>query len=314
MNNFIHTTLQDRRKAKAYTGVIMMLFLLLLLLPFFSYQNPPPGQPGLLVSFGEPDAGQGSQAAAPPQADPVKEKTKPNKPNKKKPTKPQKKEEKPKERQKEKPKEIKTPIDEKVIAAQNEAIALEKQIAKEKADKKAKADARAKAESDKKKQELAAQREAERKQKENEEAARLAAAKEAAEAQKTSDFKDELANAFGRGDGGKPGNQGVKNGDPDADALKGLSTGSGKIGGGLSNRGGSGPSISDNSNKTGTVVVYVCISANGSVQSVNYTQKGSSTQDADLIKLAVDNARKWSFNAGIQDETCGTITYDFKVK
>ena len=91
MNNFIHTTLQDRRKAKAYTGVIMMLFLLLLLLPFFSYQNPPPGQPGLLVSFGEPDAGQGSQAAAPPQADPVKEKTKPNKPNKKKPTKPQKK-------------------------------------------------------------------------------------------------------------------------------------------------------------------------------------------------------------------------------
>ena len=318
MNNFLHSTLQDRRKAKTYTGVIMLLFLLLLLLPFFSYQNPPPGQPGLLVSFGDPEAGQGGTGAPPPSAKPVEEKTKPNKPEKRPKAKAVKKETKPKPKPKEKPKEVKTPIDEKVIAAKNEAIALQKQEAKEKADKKAKADALAKAESDKKAQELAAQRESERVQKVKARAAELAESareeKAAKEAKATSDFKSSLTDAFGKGDGGKEGNQGVPNGDPNADALKGLSTGSGRIGGGLSNRGGSGPGISDNSNKTGTVVVKVCINATGSVQSVNFTQKGSTTQDAELIKLAVENARKWSFKSGISDETCGTITYDFKVK
>ena len=96
--------------------------------------------------------------------------------------------------------------------------------------------------------------------------------------------------------------------------LKGISTGAGVVGGGLSGRGGKGPGITDNSNKTGVVVIYVCIDANGKITQSSFTQKGSTSSDPQLVKLARENAKKWKFNSGFSDETCGTITYDFKVK
>lgn len=154
-----------------------------------------------------------------------------------------------------------------------------------------------------------------------EEEAKAQAIAEAAKLQKEADdFKNSLANSFnkgdgkGEGDGGNPGKQGDPNGDPSSDVLKGLNTGQGVIGGGLAGRGGNGPGIKDNSNKTGTVVVYVCIDPRGKVISARFKQKGSTTSDPDLVNLALENADKWSFNAGTLDETCGTITYDFKVK
>ncbi len=312
MKNFIHIALKDRRKAKVYTAVLMVLFFTLLLLPFFSYQNPPPGQEGLLVSFGQIEAGQGSEAAAPPAAKPDEE-VKPEKPKEKPKVKPVKKPEESKP--KPKPKKVETPVDEDVISAKNEAIALKKQKQKEEAEQKAKEDALAKIKAAEEAAEKARLAEAQRIKEEK--AARIAAA--AAKKQKEADdLKSSLAGAFGkgsgRGDGGKPGNQGVEDGDPNAEALKGLNTGIGSIGGGLLGRGGKGPGIKDNSNKTGKVVVNVCIDAKGNVVSVKFTQKGSTSSDPELIKLATDNANKWSFNSGISDTTCGTITYDFKVK
>ena len=309
MNKFFHIEVKDKRKARIYTGIIMLLsFIILVFIPFFSYQNPPPGQEGVLISFGEPNQGQGIEAPAESKPSKAEEsKPTPKKPEKTKPkTKP-----KPKPTPKEtKPKKVKPKIDKKVIEARNAEIALEKEKAeqeeKEKARKAAEvAERLAKAEA------AAKKREAEAKAK---------ALAEAKRKQDAEDFKNSLADSFkkgkgtGQGDGGDPGNQGDPDGDPNSEVLKGLSTGEGVIGGGLQGRGGKGPGISDNSNKTGVVVIYLCIDSKGKVRSAKYTLKGSTTSDPQLQKLALDNAKKWSFNAGPTDSTCGTITYEFKVK
>ena len=120
----------------------------------------------------------------------------------------------------------------------------------------------------------------------------------------------------GRGNTGKAGNQGDPNGDPNAKNLEGIHTGGkGRIGGGLGNRGVvSEPKIEDNSQKTGRVVIKVCVNQTGSVSSAEYTQKGSTTNDATLISIARKNALKFKFTSGDVDTQCGTITYDFKVQ
>ena len=309
MNNFINIEIKDKRKARIYTGIIMLIFFIIVVfLPLFSYQNPPPGQEGVLVSFGQINQGQKSEA--PTESKPSKsEETKPA------PKKQEKVNPKPKKKpkatpKKTKPKKVKPQVDQKVIEARNAEIALAKEKAEEEAKERARkaeevAERLAKAEA------AAAKRQAE---------ADAKALAEAQAAKDAEDLKNSLANSFKRGngtgigDGGNPGNQGNPDGDPDAEVLKGISTGAGVIGGGLSGRGGKGPGISDNSNKTGVVVIYLCIDAKGNVKSAKYTLKGSTTSDPQLQKLALDNAKKWNFNAGATDETCGTITYDFKVK
>ncbi len=312
MNNFINIEIKDKRKARIYTGIIMAIFFIIIVfLPLFSYQNPPPGQEGVLVSFGQVNQGQGNEAPA---------ENKPSKSEETKP-KPQKKEKvepKPKPKAKPtpkepKPKKVKPQVDKKVIEARNAEIALAKekaeQVEKEKARKAAEvAERLAKAEA------------AAEKRRAEEEAKAIAAAAAAKKKKDALDFKNSLADSFkkgkgtGQGDGGVPGNQGDPDGDPNSEVLKGLSTGVGVIGGGLQGRGGKGPGITDNSNKTGVVVVYLCIDARGNVNSARYILKGSTTSDPQLQKLAVENAKKWNFNPGTTDETCGTITYQFKVK
>ena len=43
----------------------MILLIGMLFIRWFSYMDPPPGQDGVLVSFGEPNVGQGDERAAP---------------------------------------------------------------------------------------------------------------------------------------------------------------------------------------------------------------------------------------------------------
>ena len=312
MNKFINIHIKDKRKARIYTAIIMLIFFIIVVfLPLFSYQNPPPGQEGVLVSFGQIEQGQGSEAPA--ESKPSKsEETKPE-PKKQEKVEPKPKK-KPKPTPKEtKPKKVKPQVDEKVIEARNAEIALAK--------KKAEEDAREEARKAKVVAERLAQAEAAAaKRKAAEEAKALAEAKAAKKAKDAEDFKNSLASSFkkgegtGIGDGGNPGNQGDPDGDPNSEVLKGISSGVGVIGGGLQGRGGKGPGISDNSNKTGVVVIYLCIDARGNVTEAKYTQKGSTTSDPQLIRLARDNAGKWNFNSGTTDTTCGTITYQFKVK
>ena len=294
---------QNKKKAKIGAIVYGVAVIAILLLPFVTYPDPPPGQEGVVVNLGIPDAGQGDENA------PKSEKAaKPVEPTEQpKPPKPEKPVEKPvKKPQKTKPTKTK-PAKKKIITNDDS-----KQRAIESAKKKQAAEA-AKKIADAKR---AAQAEANRIKAAKAAAAKAAAAEKArlaAEAEKTKSGIGNLFNGSGKGKTGKPGNQGDPNGDPNASKLTGIS-GAGQVGGGLQGRGGSGPQIKDNSQKTGRVVIRVKVDANGRVISAKYTQRGSNTTDPTLIRLAERNAKQWKFKKGAIDEQTGTITYVFKVK
>ncbi len=279
---------QVEQKNKRYgliTSVIVhTLVIILALLPMVFFQNPPPEQEGILVNLGFPDQGQGDENAAPAESTQEEAEPEPEEPV----------EEQPVERTEPKRTEPTPQPERDVIKTEDpDAIALREQKKREQAEK---------AERDRQ------QREEEARQKEE--------ARRKAEADK---LKGEIGGLFGGGKGkgntGKTGNQGDPNGDPNAKALEGVSTGTGTVGGGLGDRGvASAPKIEDNSQQEGTVVVRVCVDQNGSVVEAEFTQRGSSISDARLKNIAVANAKRWKFSKGDADKQCGTITYKFKVQ
>ncbi|PSR15147.1 MAG: hypothetical protein C7N36_01160, partial [Bacteroidetes bacterium] len=190
------------------------------------------------------------------------------------------------------------------------AIAIQKKKQQEAADAKAKADADRKAseaEAERKRQADAAAAEAEAKRKAQQAAAAAT--------------KDQVGGLFSSGGGGgttnKPGDGGAVDGSPNSSAIGSKSFGSGTIGGGLGNRGvSSSPQLVENSQKTGVVVISLCVSADGKVDpsSVKFTQRGSTTTDSQLVNAAIRNAKQWGFTRGNVDNQCGTITYNFKVQ
>ena len=96
----------------------------------------------------------------------------------------------------------------------------------------------------------------------------------------------------------------------------GVSAGAGSaVGGGLRGRGIiNTPKITDDFNKPGKVVIKVCVDTNGQVISANFTQRGSTTTDSQLVRIAKKHAFKHIFSKGEVDKQCGTITCVFKVK
>ncbi len=132
---------------------------------------------------------------------------------------------------------------------------------------------------------------------------------------KTKQSYGDLLGTGSKGNTGKPGSQGDPNGDPNSDILEGISNGSGRVGGGLGSRGVlHEPKIIDNSQKTGVVVISVCVDKTGRVKKATYTQKGSTTTDTELQKIARDAALQFKFTASDIEEQCGTITVDFKLR
>lgn len=132
---------------------------------------------------------------------------------------------------------------------------------------------------------------------------------------KTKKSYGDLLGGSGKGNAGKPGSQGDPNGDPNATALEGISKGSGRVGGGLGNRGVlHEPQINDRSQKTGRVVMSICVDKNGKVIKADYTQKGSTTTDSELKEIARKAALQFKFTLSEIEEQCGTITVDFKVQ
>ena len=123
-------------------------------------------------------------------------------------------------------------------------------------------------------------------------------------------------NGKGKGNSGKTGNPGDPNGDPNSNVLTGITTGSGTVGGGLGGRGikNKGQTITDNTQDAGTVYLNVCVDSQGNVVSAEYTQKGSTTNNSQLIAKAIANAKQWKFQSSSIDKQCGTIRYDFKLK
>ncbi len=292
---------KNRRKGLIFSVIFHTIAIILLALFGVSWQNPPPEPGGILVNLGIPDVGQGDENApkgdpAPPveEPTPVREETPPpakeSRPAPKKETKPDH-----------------TPKKELKKTEDPAAAALRKK--KEKERKQRQAAERARAEEQRKRKAAEAKKAAER------------AAKKAEEDRKRKELEDLISGGLGGGKGkgkgntGKPGNQGDPGGDPNAGALSGISTGSGTVGGGLSGRGYKRPAPpKDNSQATGTVVIYVCVDKNGKVTSAEYTQSGSTTANSNLKRIAISNAKKYRFNSGSIDKQCGTIRYDFKLK
>jgi len=128
--------------------------------------------------------------------------------------------------------------------------------------------------------------------------------------------KSQFGSLFGKGSGsgGQEGNQGSKDGEPNGKVLAGISTGTGRVGGGLSNRNIiQSPTVSESSQKTGIVVVKVCVDKNGKVIESSFTQKGSTTTDSHLVSISERAAKKYVFAPGELDSQCGTITFDYKL-
>ncbi|MEM6967494.1 MAG: hypothetical protein AAF573_22210 [Bacteroidota bacterium] len=62
----------------------------------------------------------------------------------------------------------------------------------------------------------------------------------------------------------------------------------------------------------GTVVIKMCIDRAGNVKTAKFTQRGSSTFNAKLRKMALAAAQQVTFNEGLDAEQCGTIKFEFK--
>jgi outer membrane biosynthesis protein TonB len=287
----------NRKKGLIFSVVFHTMAIILLGLYGFTFQNPPPEPGGILVNLGIPDVGQGDENAPISEPAPAVEEEE-EEPVAEEEPEPEKKPEPAKETPKAEPKK------EVVKTEDPEAIALKKKKEEEK--KKADAEARKKAEEERKRKEAEAAAEAKRR------------AEEAEKKRKQEELAGAIGDALGKGKGntGKPGNQGDPNGDPNSDILTGISTGSGVVGGGLGNRGieKRGPAIKDSSQEKGTVFLDVCVDKNGNVISAEYTQKGSTTNSTRLKQLAIQNAKAWKFSKGSVDKQCGTIRYDFKLR
>lgn len=268
---------KDRKKAMRTSIAVNVILIILLLFPFMSFQVPPPGEDGILVSFGAPNMGRGQD-----QPDTQQEEEVPPKPVEETPPPPVEPE-----------KVVEQVVKEEVVTQEDpNVVAL------------------------KKKEEEAAKRQAEldRQKKLEEQQRKEAEAKKQAE---YDEAKKQFGDLFGGGKGETeaPGNQGDPLGDPSSDNLEGLSTGKGSVGGGLGGRKIQYvPRVVEQSQKTGRVVVRVCVDDSGRVIESGFTQKGSTTGDSDLVATALRFARQYRFSQSTVSKQCGTITFDFKVQ
>ena len=290
MDTILHQeNTKNHKRSLALSILIHVLLLILCILPLFTFPIPPPGQEGILVSLGEPDRGEGDAIAeaSTSTSEAVEESSSESEAKPEEKAEPQ-----------EKPATAQRAVPEKTIT---DTKAKEVVISE---------------------QEKQRQREAElerQRQAKLEEARKKAAAEEARKKaeyeQKKNAYGDLLGSGQGKGNTGTEGNQGDPKGDPNAKALEGVSSGSGMVGGGLGDRGVLyEPKISDSSQKVGRIVVNVCVNSSGNVISSEYTQRGSTTTDADLRALAEKSAREFKFTPSNTEKQCGTITIDFKVK
>ncbi len=327
---------ENKRKGLVWSIVLHLILILLAILPLMKISVPEPA--GIAIAFGEIEVGEGDAPAAssepsediPASASIPTSEPEPSEPEVSTPapiaeaTPTVKKDVITDDRAKEiaikkkKEEEKKRRAEE---AAKKKAKEEAKRKEREKAKKKAEAEKKKKEAADKKRKAAEAKKkaEAEAKRKAAEEARKKAEA-EAERKRQYEEAKNKIGNAFknsgsGQGKTGTSGNQGNPDGDPDAKKLEGIKAGAGTIGGGLKGRDVlRKPSIQDNSQETGKVVVDICVGKDGKVTSAKYTQKGSTTTSSRLISLAEKTAKKYTFSKGSVDKQCGTVTFDFRLK
>ena len=293
----LHKEEENKQKGIIVSVVIHLLLLLLCLIPYMAIEDKPEQLSGILVSFGNPEDGSSDAAPISDQENPAEDKpAEVSSANENQTSTAPKK-----EAEITKPKEAAIPVKDIIPIADESVIAIE-----EAKKEKLKSD-KAAAEADKKKSqaEELARKEAQKKADDT--------AKKAALDAKKGQFSDLLGS--GKGNNNNTGNQGDPNGDPNSSALDQLATGSGRIGGGLSNRGVLfEPEINDTSQKTGKVVIKVCVDKNGKISEAKFTQRGSTTTDNYLVGVATKAAKQYQFTASDIETQCGNITIEFKVK
>ncbi len=295
---------KDKRRGAIISWVVHGILLLLIILPFWTIPFPPPGQEGILISFGMPEVGQGAQIS-PGQDIP----------------------EVPTEEVREEREEVPPPpppppaqttptpqVEREVLVDREaEAIAIQRQREQE-ARERAERESRERSEREAREARERSEREA-RERAERE--AREQAEREARERAAREQFGFPAGSGAGQGQTGTPGNQGDPAGSPDAGQLEGLTRGTGDVGGGLSDRGVvDRPTVRDNTQKTGVVRINICVDRNGNVIGTpEYTQRGSTTSDSHLVQLSIENARKFRFKPEpmAPDRQCGHITFTYRV-
>lgn len=280
---------QNKKRGMIISVALHVVIIMMALLPLLTFPDPPPGQAGILVNLGLPDEGQGVENAGPAEPAVSEETPQPPQEEAAPPPPASKPEPEPK-------KEVITTEDPNQVAIRKEKERKERE----------------------RQQQIEEQRrEQERlEQERREQEAREKAAREAKE-REAQELKNTIGGLFGEGEGkgntGKPGNQGDPGGDPNADRVTGISTGSGVVEG----FGGRGVVRSDkpqdNSQDQGTVVVKACIDSNGNIISAEFTQAGSTATSSRLKQLAVDSAKRWKFAPGNVDKQCGRIIFNFRL-
>jgi outer membrane biosynthesis protein TonB len=272
---------KDERKARIVAFIFAVLLLFLILYPFWSYTFPPPEQEGILVSFGALEQSGSSEDAELENQEVAN----------------------PSEQEKEQIEEAKSPPEQKLEkesnpkqnAVETKVVSEEESPVVKQAEKQAKEVVRV------------SQEEIEAKRAEEEKAQQAAFEK----------TKKQFGDLIKKGAGNASANDklGDPKGEPDVDRLPGLIAGKGKVEGGLADRGLLfEPKIDENSQKSGKVVVKVCANSKGEIIEATYTQRGSTTTDSDLVKAAVEGAKKYLFSRSPIEKQCGTITIEFKLK
>lgn len=286
------------RRSQILSVIIHLLLLFILALPWMNFPVPPPGQQGIIVQFGEPETGgeeggdpdsDTDEISPPSDVTPLPESTPDisEQPVKATP---------PSETSREKPRMTQKESDVAASKEMDRAKSDAAKVAEERRQKEAEKQARIEAEAE----------------------ARRKADEEARKKQEYEKAKSRYGDLFGNPgspSGDKPGEAGDPSGKPSGDRLSGLSTGAGRVGDGLGDRGVLHyPRIEDRSQQTGVVVIYICVDTKGNVESARFTQKGSTTTDKHLVDLALKTARQYRFTSSSIQSQCGTITFEFKVK
>lgn len=268
-DDVLHEEEKNRRNGYIISFILHAALFLLFFIPFLTMVSFPPEESGIIVVFGEENAGREvNPENSPDEARPVTQTS------------------------------VSTPARKEVVTQTRvedyDVTAIEKNKKNTKTN--SEAEDRKKAEREK----------AEREQKERE-----AKEKEAAEKKKR------ISDLFGGGSGSSQsgGNSGSPAGENNGKVLDGITKGSGRVGGGLSSRGLlHEPSFQDNSQRSGRVVLTICVDKNGKVISSKFTQRGSTTSDPYLIQITEKTASRYKFTVSDIDSQCGTITVDYKVQ
>ena len=116
---------------------------------------------------------------------------------------------------------------------------------------------------------------------------------------------------------GKPGDQGSPDGDPNSKSHTGTGKGDSGISFDLAGRSMTRkPSINDDSQEFGRVIIEVIVDKDGNVLTVNGPARGSTTQAQVLVNKAKQAAREAKFSkspAGVEEQR-GTVTFVFSPK